>query len=214
MTTRADIAAKALSFNGYNDGTGYPGPYNMFEEVLGRPQEFWCGDFVSAIFKMCNLPLPIMQAGMESGFASVPLGWYWAQAHAATVPSWDAEVADIVVFNNNVAQLGHVELVTAFDGMHLYTIGGDSGPSDIDGYSGQGGVHRHESNIQPGVGNSAIVGAISTGRLVTFTDPVPKETDVIVKCTGPAAGVVNSNSIYLLGHDRFPFDAKACNRHH
>ena len=203
MTTRLDIATEALKWNGLNNGTGYPGPYNVFEQELGRPAEFWCGDFVSAIFAMLNLPLPVMEAGMSSGFAFVPAGWQYAQDRGATMPSWDAQVADLAIFNNAGIELAHVELVTAFDGINLYTIGGDSGPSNVDGYQGQGGVHRHSSWIQPGgVGNPGIVGVISTGRLVTFTEPVPKETDVIVKCTGPAAGVVNDNSIYLLGHDR------------
>ena len=127
MTSRAEVALKALSYNGLNDGTGYPGPYNVFEQELNRPQEFWCGDFVSAIFKMCKLALPVMQVGMETGFASVPLGWQYAQDHGATAPSWDAQVSDIAVFSNNVAQLGHAELVTTFDGMYLYTIGGTLG---------------------------------------------------------------------------------------
>ena len=198
MTARVDIATRALSYNGLNDGTGYPGPYNVFEQELNRPVEFWCGDFVSAIFKMCALPLPVMQIGMETGFASVPLGWWWAQAHGATAPSWDAEVADIAVFSNNVAQLGHVELVTSFDGMYLYTIGGDSGASNVDGYSGQGGVHRHESYIQPGVGNSEIVGVISTGRLVKFTIPV-LEAPMLIEVTSQPSGQFTVGSWWEYG---------------
>jgi hypothetical protein len=179
MTTRADIAATALAYNGFDDGVGYPGPLNIFEQLLGQPDEFWCAVFVSAIFKMCNLPLPVMQVGMPTGFASVPLGWQYAQDHGAAAPSWDAEVADLAIFANDVSPTGHVEIVYAFNGTQLYTIGGDSGPSNIDGYTGQGGVHVHESYIQPGVGNSQIAGVIQTGHLVTFTNPPPsKESEM------------------------------------
>jgi hypothetical protein len=203
MTTRAQVAAKALGYNGLNDGTGYPGPPNIFEQVLGRPDEYWCGDFVSAVFAMCGLPLPVMQAGMESGFASVPMGWEYAVAQGATSQSWNAEVGDLVVFSNEGIQLAHVELVYAFDGTHLYSIGGDSGPSNVDGYQGQGGVHRHESAIGPGVGNPSIVGVITTGHLVTFTKPsLPEGRDMIlVYAEGPAGGAIPANSAWEYGVD-------------
>ena len=201
MTTRADIATKALSFNGYNDGTGYPGPYNMFEEVLGRPQEFWCGDFVSAIFKMCNLPLPIMQLGMETGFASVPLGYEYAQAHGAAVASWQAQVADIVVFANAGVQLAHVELVTSIVNSSLLTVGGDSGSSNIDPYRGEGGVHRHETYVTPGVGSPGIAGVISTGRLVKFSDqpPPPLEAPMLIEVTSQPSGQFTVGSWWEYG---------------
>jgi hypothetical protein len=199
VTTRATIAAKALTYNGVNDGTGYPGPYNVFEQELGRPTEYWCGDFVSAVFKMCGLPLPVMQAGMETGFASVPMGWEYAQSQGATASSWEAEVADLVVFSNDGVELAHVELAYAIDGTNLYTIGGDSGPSNIDGYTGQGGVHRHVDSVPPGVGNSSIAGVIRTGLLVGFVippaPPIPRGGEMIlVQTTGPQVGSVPPNA--------------------
>ena len=38
----------------------------------------------------------------------------------------------------------HTEIVTGYQGGALFTIGGNSGPSNVDGFSGQGGVHRHQ----------------------------------------------------------------------
>lgn len=171
-TTRQDVANWALRRNGDLNGVGYPGPHNPFSEDLGHPNEFWCGDFVTDAFDATGIPLPSMQVGCKTGYAYCPSGLNFARAHNAVIPSWRARPADIILINTgNGDSAGHTELVTALDGDWLYTIGGDSGPSNIDGYTGQGGVHRHKWYCPPGVGNSAIVAVVDTSKLVHFGAP-------------------------------------------
>jgi hypothetical protein len=186
MTTRSDVIAKALSYNGLEDGTGYPGPANVFEAALQRPIEYWCGDFVTAIYKMCGLPLPSMQAGESTGFSYVPDAEYVAQAKHDWTTSWEAQPGDLAIFcfdGSGVA--AHVEMVTSYEDDSLETIGGDSGGSNIDGFSGQGGVHRHAWTAPAGVGNPEILGIVQVAGLVTFTADAPIGGDVNFRTLRP-----------------------------
>ena len=163
MTTRAAVVVKALSFDGAYNGWGYDCP-NEFSADLGRPTEAWCGDFVTDIYKRAGLPLPPMQPWCRTGFAAVPAGVAAAQAKGAFLRSWQALPADVVVFGNEQ----HVEIVTAYREPYLYSIGGNSGPSNVDEYVGQGGVHRHVTDVPVGMGNEDIAGVIAMGSFVAF----------------------------------------------
>lgn len=181
MTTRAQLANHALADNGLYDGVGYPGPGNKFDEYLGRPNEYSCGDGVTYWFDTAGVPLPLMQQGMPgklTGFAYCPSAVNYGRAHGIVIPSWQAQVGDIVLFDwNGDGKADHTELVTAHDTAHgvLYTIGADSGPSNVDGYHGQGGVHRHSWLAPAGQGNNEILAVLDAGRLVNFTVPVPAD---------------------------------------
>ena len=65
----------------------------------------------------------------------------------------------------------HTELVTAWHDGTLYTIGGNSGPSNVDGYRGQGGVHRHAWTAPAGQGNPEVLMVVNTAKAVTFGSP-------------------------------------------
>jgi hypothetical protein len=65
----------------------------------------------------------------------------------------------------------HTEIVTGYQGGALFTIGGNSGPSNVDGFGGQGGVHRHRWNAPAGQGNDQILVVVDTSKVVTFGGP-------------------------------------------
>ena len=86
--------------------------------------------------------------------------------------SWQAEPGDIVLFDfNGDGVADHTEIVTGYHGGELFTIGGNSGPSNVDGYHGQGGVHRHRWPAPAGQGNNQILAVIDTAKVVRFGGP-------------------------------------------
>ena len=168
MTTRSDIVSTALGFNGTRNGQGYNGP-NPFSANLRRPAEAWCGDYVTDIYKRAQLPLPSMQPGCRTGFAYCPDAVDYGRRHGATRWSWQAGPGDIALFDwggDGVAD--HTEIVTGYQGGVLFTIGGNSGPSNVDGFTGDGGVHRHRWNAPSGQGNNQVLVVIDTSKVVSF----------------------------------------------
>lgn len=174
MTTRANVVSRALSNNGVDDGHGY-NCANPFSADLGRPQEAWCGDFATDMYYRSGLKLPVMQQGCAQGFAYVPAAWDFAYARSARRSSWSAQPGDFTIFDwNGDGTADHVELVEKWSGGVLWTVGGNSGPSNVDGFRGVGGVHRHVWSAPSGGGNAYILGAIDASRIVTFaTAPAP-----------------------------------------
>jgi Putative peptidoglycan binding domain len=71
MTTRDQIVHIALGFNGTCKQPGLQRP-EPFSADLGRPEEAWCGDFVTDIYKRAQIPLPPTQDGFRTGFAYCP----------------------------------------------------------------------------------------------------------------------------------------------
>jgi peptidoglycan hydrolase-like protein with peptidoglycan-binding domain len=173
MTERGDIVRLALSYNGYLNGAGYDGP-NQFSAALGHPPEAWCGDFVSNVFRVAGLPLPSMQDGIATGFSYCPSALAYAHEHNAVITSWESQPGDIFLFDwNGNGEPDHTELGTGYVNPGAYTIGGNSGPSNVDGYTGTGGVHRHVWNAPVGQGNNLILAVIDASKLVKFGNPVP-----------------------------------------
>ena len=131
MTTRDQIVRTALGFNGTCNGKGYDGP-NPFSADLSRPAEAWCGDYVTDIYKRAQIPLPSMQPGCRTGFAYCPNAVEYGRKHGATRWSWQAGPGDIVLFDwNGDGVADHTEIVTGYQGGVLFTIGGNSGPSNV-----------------------------------------------------------------------------------
>lgn len=186
MVTREDIVSGALPDNGLYNGVGYPGPSNKFDKWLGRPNEYSCDDGVTYWFANQGLPLPLMQTYMEgkqTGSAYVPSFLAYARAHGAVITLQEAKPADVIIFVDSGGKVFHIELVTSNDGSTLYSIGADSGPSNVDGFTGEGGVHRHHIAT-----NSGGVLAVDTSKFVKFgADPVP----VKVNHGKPPAGVAH-----------------------
>jgi peptidoglycan hydrolase-like protein with peptidoglycan-binding domain len=171
MPTRDDIVRIALSFNGTCNGQGYD-CQNIFSADLGRPTEAWCGDFVTDVYKRAQVPLPPMQPGCRTGFAYCPDAVEYGQAHGLVYDSWQAEPGDIVLFDWNGDNVSdHTEIVTGYQGGTLFTIGGNSGPSNVDGFTGDGGVHRHSWPAPAGQGNNAVLAVINTAKVVQFGAP-------------------------------------------
>jgi hypothetical protein len=171
MTTRDQIVRTALGFNGTGNGQGYDRA-NPFSADLSRPMEAWCGDFVTDIYKRAQIPLPSMQPGCGTGFAYCPDAVEYGRKHDATRNSWQAEPGDIVLFDfqgDGIAD--HTEIVTSYQDGVLFTIGGNSGPSNIDGFGGQGGVHRHRWPAPSGQGNDQVLVVIDTSKVVSFGGP-------------------------------------------
>jgi hypothetical protein len=171
MTTRDQIASTALGFNGTCNGQGYNG-LNPFSADLSRPAEAWCGDFVTDIYKRAQIPLPSMQPVCRTGFAYCPDAVEYGRKHGATRFSWQAEPGDIVLFDwdgHGVAD--HTEIVTGYQGGVLFTIGGNSGPSNVDGFRGEGGVHRHRWDAPSGQGNDLVLVVIDTSKAVQLGGP-------------------------------------------
>lgn len=160
--TRADLVAEAMKFNGRDNGHGYDCA-NPFSADLGHPKEAWCADFVSDIAKRAGAPMVAMQSGCHTGFAGCPEGWEYAHNHKGTRPSWEAQPFDPIIFHwlGGDPDGDHVEATVWWRDGVLRTIGGNSGPSNVDGFKGTGGVHLHDWSCPKGVGNSAMLGAIN-----------------------------------------------------
>lgn len=175
---RLKIVRFNLSYNGWANGTGYPGKCpNPACDYLGRPCEFSCADGYTFACKHEGFVLPPFYPGIATGMAYVPWGMKFAQDHKATRPSWQSEPADAVFVNTGSgAQPGHVEMVTERDGDTLFTFGWDSGPSNVDHFTGQGGCHRHAWHCPPGVGNPAIMTTMDLSKVVDLgkAGPSPK----------------------------------------
>ena len=65
----------------------------------------------------------------------------------------------------------HTEIVTGYQSGVLCTIGGNSGPSNVDGFGSQGGVHRHRWTAPAGHGNDQVLVVIDTAKVVRFGGP-------------------------------------------
>jgi hypothetical protein len=168
MTTRPEVVRTALGYDGTCDGQGYDGP-NPFSADLGRNPEAWCGDFVTDVYKRAQIPLPPMQPGCRTGFAYCPEAAGYGLAHGATRSSWQAGHGDIVLFDwNGDGSADHTEVATGYRGGALFTIGGNSGPSNIDKFTGEGGVHRHRWPAPAGAGNSQVLFVVDASKLVAF----------------------------------------------
>lgn len=170
---RLSIVQFNLSHNGWGDGSGYPGKCpNPADTYLGRPCEFSCADGYTYACKHQGFALPPMQTGLATGFAWVPAGLSYSQDHHATRPSWEAEPADAVFIHTGSGQQpGHVEMVEKREGDSLYTFGWDSGPSNVDHYTGQGGCHRHVYHAPHGVGNPVIMTTMDLSKVVDLGKP-------------------------------------------
>ena len=171
MTTRDQIVRTALGFNGHGDGDGYDHA-NPFSADLGLPPEAWCGDFVTDIYRRAEIPLPSMQPGLRTGFAYCPDAVNYGRAHNATCSSWQAEPGDIVLFDWNGDNVSdHTEIAISYADGKLSTIGGNSGPSNVDGFRRDGGVHRHSWEAPAGQGNNQVLVVINTSKIVQFGGP-------------------------------------------
>lgn len=169
MTTRDAVVARAMSANGYLNGAGYDCA-NRYSAELHLPAEAWCGDFVTGVFLEAGLPLPPMQPGHRQGFSYCPSAVNFGRARGAVVASWQAEPADIALFQwDSNPDHSHTEIVEAWANGVLHTIGGNSGPSNVDNYRGDGGVHRHIWTAPAGRGNPQVVAVLNSSRLVTFS---------------------------------------------
>jgi putative peptidoglycan binding protein len=193
MTTRKQIVSTALDFNGTDNGQGYDHA-NPFSAHLGRPAEAWCGDFVTDIYKRAEIPLPSMQPGCRTGFAYCPDAVDYGRKHNATRFSWQSGPGDIVLFDwggDGVAD--HTEIVTGYEGGVLFTIGGNSGPSTVDGFTGQGGVHRHRWAAPAGQGNDLVLTVIDTAKVVHFGGPAHPTRPGVKPPTAPRMLMLKSS---------------------
>ena len=65
----------------------------------------------------------------------------------------------------------HTEIATGYQGDMLFTIGGNSGPSNVDGFVGEGGVHRHSWEAPAGQGSDLVLAVIDASKVVVFGGP-------------------------------------------
>jgi hypothetical protein len=172
MPQRADIVAKAVSFDGYLGGQGF-NTANRFSQFLGHPTEAWCGDFVTAVYAMCGLPLPSMQPGQRTGFTYVPDAWAYGKNQHATRNSWEAKPGDIVCYDWDgsgqcTGSDTHTGIVDHWAAGTLHTIEGNTSPG--------GGVHVKPRPAPAGTGSDVICGVIDAGQLVSFgSGPTPTD---------------------------------------
>ena len=185
IVTRQMVAdrLKADGEKGYRNGTSYPGASpNKYCKYFGFGTTFSCAFGVSWAFATAALPLPSMESGINHGYFNCVEGMKYCRDHDALKHSWEGEVADFIFVNTGSgSQPGHTELIYAVVGSgrdrKIYTAGADSGPSNVNGYKGQGGTHLHVWDVPEGVGNESIMGAGDAGKLVNFggvAKPKPK----------------------------------------
>lgn len=179
MATGADIVRIALSQNGYHDGQGYDESCKYLDFFGINYGIAYCDVFVSWCYEQAGIPLPKMGTWIRSGSQYCPQSWGYAAARGATLNSWQAYPGSQVIFDwTGTGVLGgesHTEIVETWHDGWLYTVGGNSGPSNVDGFRGTGGVHRHAWSAPEGVGNSLIMGIIDTAKLVQFSNSSSEE---------------------------------------
>lgn len=169
---RRKIADYALTWNGWGDGTGYPGKNpNPACTYVGHGLEYSCADGVTMIHGHCGFPLISMQPGMAEGYAYCPDALAAAKKiKGAVIPSWSARAGDILLIDTgDGAQPGHTETVTGRDGDRVFSLGFDSGPSNVDHYTGQGGCHRHVWTCPPRKGNSSIIAVLDADKVIDWS---------------------------------------------
>jgi Putative peptidoglycan binding domain len=170
-SARLSIVEFNLSHNGLYNGSGYPGHCpNEACQYLGRPCEFSCADGYTFVCKHQGYALPSMQPGLATGFASCYYGFKAAKAKKALIPSWEGKPGDAWFVNTgNGSQPGHVEMIYDRVGTEVHTFGWDSGPSNVDGFTGQGGCHKHVWSDPKGQGNARVMGALDLSKVVDLS---------------------------------------------
>jgi hypothetical protein len=171
---RQHIMDVALKWNGWGNGAGYPGKSgNPACRFMGLGTTFSCACGVSMNCSHGGFPLKSMQVGYRTGYTYCPAGYAAAKdSYHAIIDSWKCQVGDILFIHDpNVSEKpNHTEQVYKVTGAgasrRLYSIGWDSGPSNVDGYKGQGGVHLHYWDVPDGKGNDLIYGAADLAKLV------------------------------------------------
>lgn len=180
--TLADIAVRALTHNGYHDGAGYltPSPWNAYTGGVADCALFACAMARDAGYRLPKWGTEARFNGTGEGFQYVPTGWVNARkVPGATVSSWQAPVGAFALFNwlgdaQPIGNNSHIEVVTGYVNGVLYTVGQDSGPSNVDGFKGRGGVHRHAWSAPVGVGNPLIQGIVLPDRIAAaYAPPAP-----------------------------------------
>lgn len=166
-------------YNGWGNGSGYPGKANNPAcKYVGHGLEYSCADGVTMNFGKSGFPLVSMQPGMSEGYAYCPDALIYGQRHHAIINSWEARPADIILVHtgSHGAQPGHTETVYKVEGAWVFTVGWDSGPSNVDGYTGQGGVHLHKWYCPKGIGNNNIIAVLDADKCINW-DAVTRKTD-------------------------------------
>ena len=171
---RLEIPKWSLAHNGWGDGSGYPGKSpNPACRYVGHATEYSCADGVTATFGKAGFPLVPMQPGMAEGYAYCPDALAYGRRHKAVIDSWTAKVGDIILVDTGGgAQPGHTEVIYHVAGngsdRKIFTVGWDSGPSNVDSYRGQGGVHRHVWSDPVGQGNPAIMAVLDADKVIDW----------------------------------------------
>lgn len=177
MPTRDAVVHEALGFDGLYNGDGYDCA-NRFSDDMGRTKEAWCLDFVDDVARLAGAPLFLDSA-------SVPDLWAYAASHSATRRSWEAQPGDPIIYcwPGGNPDGDHVELTVYWKNDVLRTIGGNSSPSNVNGYQGIGGVHQHDWDVPAGKGLSVIKGSLDLAKLCDLTKAVTPPAKP--KPTGP-----------------------------
>lgn len=171
---REEIPRWSLSHNGWGDGSGYPGKKNNPAcRYVGHGLEYSCADGVTTTFGKAGFPLVSMQPGMSEGYAYCPDALAEGHKRSAVINSWQAQVGDILLIDTGGgAQPGHTEVVYDVQGQgatrRVFSIGWDSGPSNVDRFTGQGGVHKHVWNTPAGKGNAAIMAVLDADKVIQW----------------------------------------------
>lgn len=171
---RRQIAEFALKWNGWGDGSGYPGKKNNPAcKYVGHALEYSCADGVTFVHGKTGFPLISMQPGMSEGYAYCPDGLAKGKQVKAVIPSWTVRAADVLLIDTgDGAQPGHTETVTSVEDhgneVWIYSLGFDSGPSNVDHFKGQGGCHRHVWISVKGKGCEEILAALDADKITDW----------------------------------------------
>lgn len=172
---RLEIPKWSLAHNGWGNGTGYPGKRgNPACKYCGIGDTYSCACGNTATCGKAGFPLKSMQPGMEEGYDNCAAAYQWGQKHNALINSWVAKIGDLILVDTGGgAQPGHTECIYKIDGTgpsrRIFTIGWDSGPSNVDGFRGQGGTHKHVWSDPVGKGNPAIMGVLDLDKCVDWS---------------------------------------------
>jgi len=129
---------------GYREGAGNA---NKYSQDLGRPNEYWCSDFVVDGMKQAGVPIIGASAYTPSAEAQ-----YKAAGRLGTTPRVGAQFFLYSVAENRVFHTGWVYAVSA-DKSTVYTIEGNT---NDDGSNNGNGVYKRVREANRGAGRSGI----------------------------------------------------------
>lgn len=191
MATREDVIAYARSKIGT---TEHPPHSNCqeFSQVLGRPCESWCADFIVACLRHFGIKLP-----SESAYTPTMFNGFIITGTAVYNITSGLQPGDVVMYDFippfNTSGIQHTEFFLRYiDKFTIETIGGNTSSGNIGSQDNGGGVYLRQRPLKFVVGAGRPPYAMSVPPVPPVVPIPPSEEDeVAVTIARPQGGYIN-----------------------